>query len=304
MKNPRAIVLYVLLALVWGSSFILMKRGLESFSPLQIAGMRILIAGLVMVPFLIGKAKQMSRKDWIFVSLVGIFGNGLPAFLFPMAETHINSATAGILNSLSPLFTLVLGILFFQLPFSGMRTMGILLGFLGALILVLTGDTQLNLWEHLGYASLVVIGAAGYGLSTNLMKSFLHELPSLLASGFALLSVAIPYGLYVVFFSGVPQVLIEQDGAWLAFGHIVILGSIGTSLALIWYYRLLRMTDPITSSSVAYVIPVVALFWGLLDGEQMTSAQFGGMAVILVGVFLATRGANLKIGKPLVSKGR
>lgn len=304
MKNPRAILLYCLLALVWGSSFIIMKRGLESFSPLQIAGLRILIAGLVMVPFLVGKAKQMSRKDWIFVALVGVFGNGLPAFLFPMAETQINSATAGILNSLSPLFTLVLGILFFRLPFSGIRSLGILLGFLGALILVLTGETELNLWQHLSYASLVVIGAAGYGLSTNLMKSYLNELPSLLASGFALLSVAIPYGLYVVFFSGVPQILMEQEGAWISLGYIVLLGSVGTSLALIWYYRLLRMTDPITSSSVAYVIPVVALFWGLLDGEQMNAAQFGGMAVILAGVFLATRGANMKLGKRTMSRSR
>jgi drug/metabolite transporter (DMT)-like permease len=303
MKQPLAVVLFVSLALVWGSSFILMKRGLESFTPLQIAGTRILIAGLVMLPFLLGKAKKMSRRDWKFVALVGIFGNGLPAFLFPLAETHINSASAGILNSLSPLFTLVLGILFFRLPFSTIRSLGIFLGFLGALILVLTGDNELDLWEHLGYASLVVLATVGYGLSTNVMKSHLSELPSVLASGFALLTVAIPYGLYVVFFSGVPTVLMHQEGAWISLLYVVILGSIGTSLALIWYYRLLRLTDPIISSSVAYLVPVVALAWGLLDGERLTGGQFAGMGVILVGVFLATRSANVvvwgrSLGKP------
>lgn len=288
--KARALFFYVLLALVWGSSFILMKKALLAFSPLQIGALRMLVAGLVMLPFLIGKASQLRRRDWIFVVAVGFFGNGLPAFLFPMAETQINSASVGMLNSLSPLFTLIIGVLFFRLPFVWTKSVGIILGFVGAAILVLAKDQSIDALQHVQYALLVVLATIGYGLSTNIMKSFLSELPTLLASGFALVSVAIPYSLYLVVGSDVLSVFQSDPQAWTSFLFIVILGAVGTALALIWYYRLLRLTDPIISSSVAYVIPMVALAWGLLDGEQINGMQYVAMGIILVGVWLANRG--------------
>lgn len=286
----RALIFYGLLALVWGSSFILMKKGLMAFTPLQIASMRIVIAGVVLLPFLLGKAKQLSKREWIFVVVVGISGNGLPAFLFPMAETQLNSASVGILNSLSPLFTLVIGLLFFQLTFSWTKSIGILLGFIGATILVLGKQGSVDALKHLQYAALVVLATIGYGLSTNVMKSHLSKVSTVLASGFALLSVAIPYSIYLVCASGVIEVFQTHPNAWMSFLYVAILGSVGTALALMWYYRLLRLTnDPIISSSVAYVIPIVALAWGLLDGEQIAAIQYVGMVFILFGVWLANR---------------
>ncbi|MEM7371483.1 MAG: EamA family transporter [Bacteroidota bacterium] len=288
--KPKALLFYFLLAMVWGSSFILMKKALLAFTPLQIGALRMVVAGLVMLPFLLGKASQLSRKDWVFVVAVGIFGNGLPAFLFPMAETHINSASVGMLNSLSPLFTLIIGVLFFRLPFVWTKSIGIILGFVGAAILVLAKDQSVDAMQHVQYAILVVIATIGYGLSTNIMKSFLSELPTLLASGFALVSVAIPYGTYLLIASDISTVFASSPYAWSSFLFIIILGAVGTALALIWYYRLLRLTDPIISSSVAYVIPIVALIWGLIDGEHINGLQFLAMGIILAGVWMANRG--------------
>lgn len=283
--------LFVFLALVWGSSFILMKRGLEVFTPLQVAALRLVIAGGILFPLVWDKARQLSRREWQVVLTVGFIGNAIPAFLFPLAETQINSATAGILNALSPLFVLVLGLAFFGARFSGRQTLGVLIGFAGALVLVLGGAGPISLGGRVGYTLLVVLATAGYGLSTNLMKRYLNHTPALLASGFALLGASLPYLVYLVFFSGVGKVM-QTPGAWTGLGYIAILGAVGTASALIAFYRLVQLTDPIFSSSVTYLIPLVALGWGMLDGERLEPLQYLGMGVILVGVYLANRKAK------------
>ncbi|RMG55386.1 MAG: EamA family transporter [Bacteroidetes bacterium] len=291
MNRPSQFVawgLFLFLALVWGSSFILMKRGLEVFTPLQVAALRLVIAGGVLFPLVWNKARRLSRREWTAALTVGLVGNAIPAFLFPLAETQINSATAGILNALSPLFVLVLGLSFFGARFSGRQTLGVLIGFAGALVLVLGGQGPISTGGRVGYALLVVLATVGYGLSTNLMKRYLNETPALLASGFALFGASLPYLLYLIFFSGLGKTM-AQPGAWMSLSYIAILGAVGTAAALIVFYRLVQLTDPIFSSSVTYLIPLVALGWGLLDGERLEPLQFVGMAVILAGVYLANR---------------
>jgi len=265
-----------------------MKKGLEAFTPLQVAAIRIVIAALSLMPFYLRHLTRLSRQQWIVIGLVGVIGNGIPAFLFPLAETHINSASAGVLNALSPLFALILGQLFFGFKFSSQQNVGVIIGFAGAVVLVMAGGQGVNLFEHITYSLLVVLATVGYGMSTLLIKKYLNETPPILSTGLSFTLIALPYGIYL-FFSDLPTVMKTVPQAWESLFFVLILGAIGTALAVFLYYKLVQLTDPIVAASVTYVIPIVALGWGLLAGEQIAPGQYGGMAIILAGVFLANR---------------
>jgi drug/metabolite transporter (DMT)-like permease len=272
-----------------------MKKGLEAFSPLQVAGLRMVIASVVLLPFVLGKARRISRREWRYIVAVGIVGNGIPAFLFPLAETQINSASAGILNVLSPLFVVILGVSFFGYTYTRPQLLGVLLGLMGAIWLILAGS-EVDLWQHVFYSLLVVLATVGYGLSTNLMKTYLNKTPSVLASGFALLVVALPYGLYLLTLGDLPAVFqVHGAAAWEALGYLVILAAVGTALALVMFYRLVQLTQPIFAASVTYLIPLVALGWGLWDDETISAGQMAGAAIILLGVYLANRPARRRV---------
>ncbi|MEM9983593.1 MAG: EamA family transporter [Bacteroidota bacterium] len=282
-------LIFLFLCITWGSSFILMKKGLESFSPLQIAGLRLIAAALTLLPFLFKVKYKLSKVEKRAILVVGIVGNGIPAFLFPLAETHISSASAGVLNALSPLFALLLGQLVFQLQFSKAQNVGVFIGFIGAVFLVLAGGGELDMFTQLSYSGLVILATVGYGLSTIIIKRYLNETPPVLATGLAFCLMAVPYGLYLILGGGLPVTYAAAPDFWESLLYVVILGSIGTALAVYLYYRLIQMTDPIVASSVTYLIPVVALAWGLLDGEQFSSGQWVGMGIILLGVYLSNR---------------
>ncbi len=288
-------LLYLYLIFAWGSSFMLIKQGLAAFTPFQVAALRIVIAGLVMFPFTIGRSKEISPIEWRYILIVGLIGNAIPAFLFPYAETVLNSASAGILNTLSPLFVLLLGIFFFQLKPSLSQRLGMLIGFGGAVVLILGSGQDIDFWSNAFYSFLVVLATIGYGLSTNIMKRYLNHTPSLLATGYALMAMAVPYLIYLVFFSGIEETFRDAERSiWISFGSIAILAALGTAFALVCFYRLVQTTGPIFSSSVTYVIPIVAMMWGLLDGEKIYPAQYLGMALILSGVFLTNRKSKVK----------
>jgi drug/metabolite transporter (DMT)-like permease len=283
-----AIGILVSLALIWGSSFILMDRGLVAFSPLQVAGLRMTIAGLTLLPFARQALRRVDRKAWPWIVLVGIVGNALPAFLFPLAETVITPATAGILNTLSPVFALLLGVLLFGFRFSRLKVTGVMISFVGALVLVLSGAKEINLSTHLQYSGLVVLATLGYGLSVNIIKKRLQDVFALDISTLALLAMALPYGLYLAF-SDVGTILQVHPYAWASLGFIAVLGAIGTAFALILFNRLVQLTDPMVSASVTYLIPVVALGWDLLAGNPVYGGQVLGMVVILSGVWLVNK---------------
>lgn len=282
-------LIFLFLSLVWGSSFILIKRGLEVFTPMQIGALRMSIAAVVMLLFVWPHLLKLPRRTWAAVAVIGVTGNAIPAFLFPLAETRISSAGAGILNALSPLFVLVVGLLFFGFRSSTRQVVGVFIGFLGALLLILAGQGEINLGEHVSYSLLVVVATVGYGLSTNIMKKYLNDTPALVASGAAIFCAALPYSVYLLFFSGVGHTVTSTPSGWTGLGYIFILAVVGTALASALFYRLIQLTDPIFSASVTYFIPIIALGWGLLDREQLRLPQFVGMGIILLGVYLANR---------------
>ncbi len=284
LKEVQVWGILILLALIWGSSFILMDKGLDSFSPLNIAALRMVIAGLCLFPFCISSVKKIPKEEWKIFPILGMVGNGIPAFLFPLAEQGINSATAGILNSLTPVFTLIFGILF-GITISRRKVLGIALGLAGAVVVTLGGSKGLE--GNIGHALIVVFATMLYGMNVNIMKRYLNFTPPVAIAGFSMLSAALPYGIYLLF-SDIPQILFSNPEALHSLGFIAILAVLGTAVSTLIFYHLVQITDAIRSSSVTYLMPIVACMWGLLrpEREDITLLQIGGMLVILTGVYI------------------
>lgn len=291
-------MMLLFLALIWGSSFILMKRSLIAFTPYQIGALRMILAGLALSPWVLVKVgkevwKKITPTQWWVMVVVGAIGNGIPAFLFPLAETRINSASAGILNAMTPLFVWVIGISFFQLRASRKQLLGLGLGLIGATILVTTGKGELNLLDHITYSLLAILATVFYGISANLVQRYLTSLGPIFITGVALGSAAIPYSIFLLF-SGFFERMQTHPEAWEGLFYVGLLSIVGTAMALVFFNRLLQKTHVIFATSVTYLIPIVALSWGVLDGETIVMWQLLGMAVIISGVYLINNKKGVK----------
>ncbi len=280
-------VMLFFLALVWGSSYILIKKGLEVFAPVQVATLRICISALAFLPLFISRFKNIKREQLKYLLIVGFAGSGIPAFCFAFAQTEISSSIAGVLSSLTPLFTLVLGILFFKRPTIWLKILGVIIGLGGAIFLIIFGKSagiEGNLW----YGLLVVFGCLMYATSVNTVGSYLQDLDSKTISAVSFFMIGIPGFLYMGF-SGIPQVLTNVEGAWTALGYITLLALFGTVLASVLFFKLVQDTSPIFASMVSYLIPLIALVWGQIDGESITLFHFAGMVLILIGVYISRK---------------
>jgi len=273
------------LSIIWGSSFILIKKGLVVYDPVQVACLRIGISALAFLPVLLVRFKKIDWSKWKYLLLVGITGSGVPAFLFSIAQTKINSSMAGILNSLTPLFTLLLGIFLFGAPLKWTKVLGVLIGLAGAAGLILFGNEG-GMQGNIGYSLLIILATICYGTSVNTVGKYLNDIPSLIISAVSFSFVGLPAFFYLMttdFF----QLLAQQPGAWDALGYITILSLGGTVLATVIFFRLVQWTNPVFASTVAYLIPIVALIWGVFDGEQIGLLSLVGMGLILTGVYLS-----------------
>ncbi|MBL8011331.1 MAG: DMT family transporter [Flavobacteriales bacterium] len=278
------------LALIWGSSFILMKRGLWAdgrpvLSPGQVASARLAIAWAVLVPATL-RHWSMLRPHWRPLLLAGVLGNGIPALLFATAQTRIDSALSGMLNSLTPLFTLVIGLLLFSAQARMAQLTGVLLGLVGAVGLVVfdpgSGPAGWSL-----YALLPVAGTMCYGASANVVKHRLYMLPSMATAALALTFVG-PVGLAGCIATGLPGTLEADPAAWPALGFVALLALLSSAFSLVLWNALLKRTSAVQASAVTYLMPVVAIGWGLLDGERLGLMQVVMIAVVLGGVYLVT----------------
>lgn len=272
----------IFLSMVWGSSFILMKKGLVSFSPQQVASLRIGIAFLVFLPYAIRVITKIPKNKRFWVAMVGLVGSFLPAYLFTTAQTKIDSAPAGILNSLTPLFTYLWGIFIFAQPRSPRRLLGIVIGLIGAIILIIEPGSRLGLNA---YALLIVLATIFYGLSGNIAKHFLQNVNPRHITAVSFFYVGIP-ALIILGFTDFIHVMQTDQNAYLSLFYIMILSLLGTAFALMLFWKLIQETDAIFGSMSTYFIPIVAVIWGLIDGEQLQVQQFLGFALILISVFL------------------
>lgn len=282
--------LLILLALIWGSSFILMKRGLfyegvPVLSSYQLATARLGMAWLALSPLML-KHTALLRKHWLPLLGSGVLGNGIPAFLFATAQTRIDSSLSGMLNGLTPLMTLLAGILFFGQRMRAIHLIGVFTGLLGATGLIfLKQQDGMPSWSY--YALLPILGAVCYGLSGNIVKHYLYGLPAAAISALALTFVG-PLCIVLALTSGLPQTLIEHPAGWCAFGHVALLAVLSSALALVLWNMLLQRTTALRASSVTYLMPVVAVSWGFLDGEYITAGQIGMIAIVLASVYLVS----------------
>lgn len=280
--------LLLILAVVWGSSFILIKKGLVAFPPFQIGALRMIVSSITLLPWLWRFKEELAsitKAQWIGIIAVGCIGNGIPSFLFPIAETGLNSATAGILNVITPIFVWILGVSLFGLAFSWKQLAGVVVGLVGAVVLILAKSGDIQIGSQLYYSLLVIFATVCYGLSSNIIKKYLSTIHPILVTALVLTIAAIPYTFYL-FTTDFWTILNTHAEGPSSFGYIIILAVIGTALAMVLFNKLISFKDQVFSSSVTYLIPIVALLWGLLDGEQILFQQYLGMGVILAGVYL------------------
>ena len=284
--------IFIGLALVWGSSFILMKRALESFSYSQVGALRVSIAAIFMIIVGFKQFKYFRKKDLIPLLIVGFLGNAIPYVLFPLAVNHLDSGVVGIVNSLVPLFTVLIGGWFFGQKAGKTQWQGVTVGLLGAALLILPMNSILNgafeIEGDLAYGLYGVLATMMYGTSVNTLKMQLPHLKALTVTTLSLASVApftIAYSLSSSFF----DVFSSDPNAWTNFGYICILGILGSALAVIFFNRLIQMTSALFSSSVTYAIPVVAVIWGIWDGEQIIWNHLVGLVVIITGIYLINK---------------
>jgi len=275
-------LLLLILAIIWGSSYILIKKGLVSFSAVQVASLRVSISALCFLPIFIIRYRTIDWSKFWYLIIVGFAGSFIPAFLFAVAQTEINSSLAGVLSSLTPLFTLLLGVLFFKIPLALQKLIGVLLGLAGAAFLILFGN-QVGSEGNLLYGILIIIGCFFYATSVNTVKAALQEMNSITLSAAAFSLIGIP-GLAILFSTNFIAVMQTGNTAWLSLVYVFVLALFGTVIASILFFRLVQLTTPVFASMVSYLIPMVALAWGAFDGEPITFYHFIGMTMILIGV--------------------
>jgi len=275
-----------ILSLIWGSSFILIKKGLIGLSALQVGSFRIIFASLFLLLIGFKSLKKISRRQWKFVAVTSVFGTFIPAYLFAIAETEVNSSIVAILNSLTPLNTLVLGIIAFGITFQKRQVLGVVVGLVGCLLLVLSGDSAAGENNYL-YLVLVVIATLSYAINVNLIKKYLHDLNSLsiTTGNFAILLLP---ALIILSTTNISQKIHFADTQH-SIMFVLILGVLGTGIANVVFFKLIQMSSPVFATSVTYLIPIVAFFWGLLDNEIMTPIQSVGAFIILIGVYLSAK---------------
>lgn len=291
---PYAVL--VMLALTWGSSFILIKRGLESFSSNEVGALRVVITWLFLLPFAAKRIKGFNGKQWFLFSVVGVVGSLAPAFLFAAAQEGIDSSLAGILNSLTPLFTLIVGIVFFKFRPKWFNILGVILGLIGALGLVSVSGTG-NFTFNLGYAMLIVIAVIFYALNVNVIKAFLNSVPPVTITTLAFFTIGPPTAIYLLAFTPFVHTMQVQPNALEGLGYISILAIVGTGIALMLFNRVIQMTSAIFASSVTYFIPIIALLWGIVDNEHFKPGFIFWVLLVIVGVLLVntTRAGLMKL---------
>lgn len=284
-KQLKWAYLFVL-SLIWGSSFILIKRGLVGLTAIQVGSFRIIFAAIFLLIVGFNSLKKISRKQWKFIALTSVFGTFIPAFFFAIAETQVDSSIVAILNSLTPLNTLFLGAIAFGIQFQKRQILGVFVGLVGCLLLVLSGASA-HPGQDYYYVILVVIATICYAINVNLIKRYLSDLNSLsiTTGNFAVLLIPALLILSTTDISQKVSIDVTQHSIF----FVMILGVLGTGIANVVFFKLIQMSSPVFATSVTYLIPIVAFFWGLLDNEMLTPIQFFGAFVILIGVYLSAK---------------
>lgn len=286
-------VLLVVLSIIWGSSFILIKKSLEHFNPYEVGALRVLIAGILLLPMALKNIKKFPKKHLKWLIIAAVTGNFIPMFLFPIAETRVSSSIAGIVNSMMPIFVIIVGALFWKFSSTKRQIIGVAISFTGACILAFSGGPSGEL--KLVPIVLLLVATLCYAISMTTVKSKLHDIPAKILSAFVFSFVLIVPSLVALIVAGFFNDLEPDRGLFIGLGFVSLLSIFGTGLAMMLNYRLLNISTPLFASTVTLLMPFVAVIWGILDGEKLTLMQgFGGMIIIAGLIFLRAKPSDKK----------
>lgn len=264
-----------------------MKIGLQHLTAYQVAAIRILSAGLVMLPFAVKGWKRVPKNKIITVIIAGLLGNFFPAFLYCLAEIKIDSSLTSILNALTPLCAILIGIAFFQLQITRIKVLGVIIGLIGLILLPFASNGEIN-FGNLSYASLVLVATVCYGTTVHVVSHYLKELSSVDIASVAF-TFFIPICILILAFTGFFNLPFQQSGVAFSIFAAAILGALGTALASVWFYMLVKSAGSIFASLVTYGIPFIAVLWGLIYGETITLLEIVCLFIILIGVYLVNK---------------
>ncbi len=278
----------VILSIIWGSSFILIKKSLIGLTPLQLGALRIIISGLFIFIFGLHTINTITKKQWKWLIISGFLGTFFPAFLFAYAETEIDSAVASILNSLVPLNTILFGFAVFKIASTKRQMWGVIIGFIGTALLILKG-AELNPHQNYLYAGFVVLSTVMYAFNVNIIKKYLQDVKAITIAVGNFTSIIIPAIIVLLATGFFSKTTFEQPDIMMSLLYVTILSAFGTALAKVLFNKLVQMATPVFASSVTYSMPIVAVGWGLLDGEGFSLLQAMATILILAGIYLANK---------------
>jgi drug/metabolite transporter (DMT)-like permease len=286
-KSFAGWILFFILAVIWGSSFILMKLGMQALSAYQVAASRILSAAIVLLPFAWKALKNVAKEKRVLVILSGLLGSFIPAFLYCIAETRIDSSLAAILNSLTPLFTIIAGVTFFKLNAGIYKILGVIIGFTGLVLLPFATHQGIN-FKDLSYSTLVLLATICYAFNVNMVSRYLQQTAALHVAALSFAFLLVP-ALIILAVTGFFQLPLSANNYLHATLAASVLGVMGSGLATILFYMLVKKEGPLFASLVTYGIPVIAVIWGIVYGETVTLAETGCLIIILAGVYMVNR---------------
>jgi len=288
-NNTNSKWIYLLiLSLIWGSSFILIKKSLLGLSPFQLGALRTIITGIFLFTVGFRTLKSIESNQWKWLVLSGFIGSFFPAFLFAIAETEIDSSVASILNSLTPLSTLLMGFAIFKITSTHRQMVGVIIGFVGTALLIFKG-ADLNPNQNYLFSGFVVLSTIMYAANVNIIKSRLHSVKPLAIATSNYVVIFIPAVIVLVFSGFFRDTTFDNPNFKMSMVYVTVLSFFGTALAKVLFNNLIQISSPVFASSVTYLMPIVALIWGTLDGESFTWMQGLASLIILVGVYLSHR---------------
>jgi drug/metabolite transporter (DMT)-like permease len=292
-ENKKWIYLIVL-SLIWGTSFILIKKALLGLNPYQLGALRTIITGLFLFAAGYKTIKTIKKEDWKWIAISGFFGSFIPAFFFAIAETEIDSAVVSVLNSLVPLNTILLGFAVFKIASTKRQVLGVIVGFIGTAILILKG-AALNPEQNYMYAGFIIVSTLMYAVNVNIIKRYLQDVKPLAIATGNYVVIFIPAIIVLLFTGFFTETTFSNPDLGMSVFYVTLLSFFGTALAKVLFNTLVQISTPVFASSVTYVMPIVALVWGVLDGEGFSLLQAFASGIILLGVYLSQKRTGKRV---------
>ena len=288
MRLEKKWIYLIALSLIWGSSFILIKKSLIGLSPLQVGSLRIVFSSIMIFLIAFNKIKTIQKDKWKWIAVSAVIGTFLPAFLFAFAETQIDSAVAAILNSLVPMNTVLIGLAVFKISTTKIQSAGVIIGFIGTSVLIISGS-DLNPDQNYLYSGLVIICSILYATNVNLIKKHLFDVNAVAIAAGQFFVIFVPSIIVLVYSGFFDLDFRNNDLLYDSLLYVLLLSFFGTAMAKILFNKLIQISSPVFASSVTYSMLIVSVLWGILDGELFNINQAVATILIIIGVYLSNK---------------